>query len=194
MELETAEALSIWSRSIERARTYGPLAGWMVAGHFCRLLDKYGDPDREREAHEWHKQMQKLRAKWLDAWQQADRESHSLELAEEALQWLWTFDEVSLWFCCTCPSVDDTLPRAIQPNRVGRGTPIEMELSAPHFRAQASQPRGLAFSKPWRFDLPSVAIEASARIVPAIRYENSREMLAAGAGHLLRWHFQVEDV
>jgi hypothetical protein len=192
MELETDEALSIWSRSIERAATEGSLAGWMVAGHFCRLLDKFGGPDREPVTRQWCEQMQKQRAAWLDAWRQTDRNLHSIELADEALQWLWTFDEVSLWFCCRCPSAGDRLTSAVQPNRVGRGSPIEMELAVPSSRA-AAEPRGSAVGKPWRFDAPSLALETCALIVPAIRYENSAEMLAASANHVLRWHFRAEN-
>jgi hypothetical protein len=193
MELETAEALSIWSSSIEQAATHGPLAGWMVAGHFCRLLGKYGDPDHEPEARVWYEQMQKQRAALLEAWRQTDRTLHSVELADESLQWLWTFDEVSLWFCLTCPSAGDNLPRASQRNRVGRGTPIEMELSAMNSMAPANQSPGIAVGKPWRFDAPFLAIEAPAQIVPAAPYESSSQMLAAGADHVLQWHFQAEN-
>ena len=193
MELETAEALSIWSRSIERAATHGPLAGWMVAGHFCRLLNKFGDRDHEPEAREWYEQMGNQRSAWLDAWRQIDRKLHSVELADEALQWLWTFDEISLWFCCTCPSAGDNLPHATQPNRVGRDTPIEMELSALDSMTPADQPPSTALGKPWRFDVPSLMIEASARLVPAAPYESSSQMLGAGVDHELRWHFRAEN-
>src|SRR6187200_2267627 len=38
LEMPLAESLSIWDKSIAAARAFGPLGGWIVAGHFYNLL------------------------------------------------------------------------------------------------------------------------------------------------------------
>ncbi len=47
LEMPLAESLTIWDESIAAGRKFGPLAGWMVAGHFYNLLadsDRANDP------------------------------------------------------------------------------------------------------------------------------------------------------
>src|SRR5262245_37339771 len=41
MELEPEEAILIWDRSIATAASIGPLAAWVVAGHFAALMCKH---------------------------------------------------------------------------------------------------------------------------------------------------------
>lgn len=179
MELEPAEGTEIWSRSIDRSALHGPLAGWMVAGHFCRLLDIHSiAADRDAATHQWYDDMQRRREQWLAEWQAAAPSHRTPQLAAEALQWLWTFDELSLWFCCTCPSRSQSAVKDTRPYVVGRGTPIEMELSFADDQAVAI---------PWRFDAPSIEIGAQCQIVAAAPYPNAASMLAAATSHQLQW-------
>src|SRR6187401_2881008 len=46
LEMPLAESLVIWDRSIVSARKFGPLAGYIVAGHFYNLL---ADSDHANE-------------------------------------------------------------------------------------------------------------------------------------------------
>jgi hypothetical protein len=184
MELDAAEAIPIWNRSIDAAATYGPLATWMVAGHFSRLTRKYSDATRtDPQAIQWYDGMQQRRAQWLTQWQADEPATRTAALAEEALQWLWSFDEVSLWFCCTCPAAGQRPQARSEPpaKPAGQGTPIEMQLAA--------SGNGLAGATPWLFDSPGIDIEASARVVPAQRYKNVEALFAAAAPHTLRWQF-----
>jgi hypothetical protein len=184
MELETREALEIWNRSIDSASVHGPLAGWIVAGHFARLTRKYSDATRtEPRAVQWYDDVQTRRAAWLVAWQSVNPAERTTTVADDALQWLWTFDEVSLWFCTTCPAVGDARAAMQQPRPAGQGTPIEMLL--------ASAGNGASSAAPWRFDVAAVDVDAAARIVPAASYENAGALDADSRPHALRWQFKT---
>lgn len=186
MELHTAEAIPIWTGSIDAAAAHGPLAAWMVAGHFSRLTRKYSDATRsDPQAALWYESIEQRRAEWLRQWQADEPTVRTASLAEEALQWLWTFDEVSLWFCCTCPAASETKTSASDDRSrpVGQGAPVEMELRAGG--------HGAAGASPWRFDVPAIAIEAAARIVPAQPYEGAEALFAAAQPLTLRWQFMA---
>ena len=105
LEMPLAESLDIWDRSIASARKFGPLAGYIVAGHFYNLLAD-SDHAKEPPAIAWLTAKRKFRTTWLDEWIRADR-SHTLEYAKAAQQMLLTADLFSLWLCCDCP-VDAT--------------------------------------------------------------------------------------
>lgn len=189
MELQPAEALAVWSRSIERSAAHGPLASWMVAGHFCRLLDIHSPLEkREPPAQTWYDAMQRRRGQWLTDWRAMSPAVHAFAVADEALQWLWTFDEVSLWFCCTCPCTGEMSDAHAGRGVAGKGTPIQMHLAPlPSDRTDAA--RGLATSTPWRFSARSIDISAAASIVPRGTYANGAALLAASKPCPLRWTF-----
>ena len=190
MELETDEAIDIWNRSIERSAAYGPLAGWLVAGHFIRLTDKYSDHSRtDSAAAKWRTEMDEQRSAWSAEWQAINPPLHTRALADEALQWLWTFDEASLWFCCTSPADEEsssTSASTSKPAVIGRGTPLEMMLTA--------SGAGVAIANPWRFDQPTIELELTAQIIPAIRYDSPETLLAAGESRTLRWQLGTSEV
>jgi hypothetical protein len=181
-ELEPAEAVDIWSRSVAAAEAIGPLAAWLVASHFARLGRRAaGDRARATAAPElrtWIAEIDLRCGTWLAAWQRQDAPRHTETLAAEALQWLWTFDEVSLWLCCTCLA-HEPIPCAPEPHCAGRGTPIEMELLAPA--------PGAATATPWRFDGDGLEATISGIAVPAGHYENAANMLARGVPQSLNW-------
>jgi hypothetical protein len=185
MELEPREAIDIWTMSVMAAEEYGTLAGWTVAGHFARLLKNSEHARSNEHAAIWRQGIEQARSQALFEWHLEAPKLHTAELAEEALQWLWTFDEVSLWFCCTCPSSEESLQAAgdKQAKPAGQGTPIEMQL-----RPGGS---GVAGATPWRFDAASIEIEAAARIVPAAPYNDADALLAAARPHTLRWQFMA---
>jgi hypothetical protein len=190
MELEPPEALAIWSTSIERAAALGPLAGWMVAGHFCRLLDLHASSaKREAAARQWYVAMQRRRDQWLSDWQAIAPAQHSRELADEALRWLWTFDEISLWFCCRCPSEGDLAPVRRPGVTAGRGTAIEMELRSPP-GDDVRPASGAAIALPWRFRPDAIDVTAATCIVSATPFEDFAAMLAAGTLRTLRWQLK----
>jgi hypothetical protein len=188
MELRVSDAIDVWSMSIASAEDQGPLAAWMVAGHFARLLEKSEHAQHDAAAIEWLAHMGPAREETLSAWLARRLKIHTREAADEALQWLLSFDELSLWLCCNCPTAEETTPD-VEQRRIGVGTPIEMELSASGGGGGVGDDpaRGLAFATPWRFDVDLISIEAAGRIVPAHRYDGASALLAASKLHTLRW-------
>jgi hypothetical protein len=178
-ELALGEALPIWTRSIDAAAAIGPLAAWMVAGHFLRLAAKSEEAQADGDFARWRGNAEQRRRVWLDEWTRADPLRNTSKLAAEALQWLWTLDEASLWLCCSPSTGDRQIPCAPRPYAAGRGTPVEMEL-------QAAGPE-LAIGQPWRFDAGELAVVGAGRIVPVRRYHNPPELLAAAAPQEFHW-------
>lgn len=185
-ELEAAEAVAIWDKSIDAAAAIGPLAAAMVAGHFMRLLAHSDHLRRYAPCAVWQRQTTERRAQWLAQWQAFDPAVHTDAVAAEALVWLWTFDEISLWFCLSCPAVDEPTRKTPAPYLAGRGTALEMELRA------TSNPAGVATASPWRFDAPSIDLSAVGQIVPATAYASSLDLLAAARTCRLDWRFSRE--
>ncbi len=97
-ELEITDAIAIWDRSIAAARSFGPLAGAIVAGHFAGLARGSDQADQPR-AHDWLLEISRRRAAWLADWRRASP-SNTPRLAEHAQQMLLVADLLSLWLCC----------------------------------------------------------------------------------------------
>jgi hypothetical protein len=191
MELEPAEAIAIWMRSITSAEQHGPLAAGMVAGHFLRLLRKWEAALREASTRTWLEETERRRLSWIAAWQLADPAFRTWEVADEALQWLWTFDEVSLWFCCSCPDVDDSSAQSPKPYVAGLGAPLEMTLVTEQAAVPACGFRQLAIARPYRFNASPIEIQAAGRVVKSAQYADCHEMLAAAEPKTLHWRLQA---
>jgi hypothetical protein len=185
MELDHAESIAIWSRSIATAEAFGPLAAWMVAGHFLRLLNKSDSAQHEQSAVQWRDEMERHRDAWLHAWQAVDPVLRSRALADEALQWLWTFDEVSLWFCCICPNREGDSRTDAHAATAGQGTPVEMRLES-----SAEKDLGAAVAQPFRFDQDAIDIKAAGLVLPGMKYSDSAELQAAGQPTTIHWRLQ----
>lgn len=187
MELAVGDSTAIWSKSIAIAAEIGPLAAWMVSGHFLRLLEHSEHARLDPVAQSWLKEIGARRKAWFAKWQSYDPEARDAGVAAEALEWLWTFDEASLWICRQCPVGGETRQRSADSYPSGRGTPVEMELAGAGAPISDAPTRGVAPAKPWRFDVETLELEASALLVPARRYDSPRQLLAAGRLDTLRW-------
>ena len=193
LELDAADAREVWTRSIASAAEHGPLAGRMVAGHFLRLLAFSESSRRDAAATAWRADMNRRRADWLSQWQAADPALHTCELADAAIEWLWTFDRASLWLCCDAPAPGETGAGQSDFNPAGAGTPLEMHFSGAGAAVVANAAhvggadRAAAVAVPWRFDRDWIDVDAAGLLVPAARYNDARTLLAAGRPHALRW-------
>jgi hypothetical protein len=187
MELPVSDATAIWSKSIAVAEEIGPLAVWMVSGHFMRLLEHSEHARFDSLAQAWLAEISPRRDAWFAKWQAIEPELRDAAVADEALKWLWAFDETSLWFCCHGPAGGVKRRDASDAYTSGRGTPIELTLSGRGESALGEPDRGAVHAKPWRFDVESIDFEATALLVPARRYNSSQQLLAAGTPHTLRW-------
>jgi hypothetical protein len=102
LEMPVPAALVIWDHSIAAAGEYGPLAAYIVAGHFYNLLSN-SDNANDPLAVAWLAAKRKHRTGWLDEWVRADP-THTLEYAKRAQQMLLVADLFSLFifFDCAC--------------------------------------------------------------------------------------------
>ncbi len=185
-ELEPAEATAIWTGSIGVAAAIGPLADSMVSGHFLRLLDKSDHFSHDASCAQWRRQMADRREAWIAEWMSLDLGENTRADAAQALEWLWIFDEISLWFCTSCPAIDEPGRTIGGPYHVGLGTPLHMELEA------SLHSLGAAAASPWRFDVDFLDLAVACQTVPVERYRSSQEMLAAARPGRLAWRFGRE--
>jgi hypothetical protein len=101
LEMPVPAALVIWDHSIAAAGEFGPLAAYIVAGHFYNLLSN-SENAKDPLAVAWLTAKRKHRTGWLDEWVRADP-TRTLEYAKRAQQMLLVADLFSLWLCCDCP-------------------------------------------------------------------------------------------
>lgn len=194
MEMPEADSLAIWSKSIAVAEQIGPLAAWMVAGHFAALL-KVGTAARSEAAslaREWHDLMRSRRAAWLQDWTHAAA-GRTGDVAEYALRALQFFDAASLWICCTCP------PEG-QPAG-GDDEDGEASLAFPdgtHFRFTTNGVRSAedpdqqpASIQPWPLDGEEVKLSVQCHVVPIDWYQATDELLHVSRPHRLTWRLRA---
>lgn len=187
MELPVADAIVIWSKSIAIADEIGPLAAWMVSGHFMRLLGHSEHARFEPQAQAWLAEVGPRRETWFAKWRSYEPELRDAAVADAALEWLWTFDEASLWLCCHGPTGGEVRSDAKRPYASGRGTPVELMLSGAGTPVAGQPDRGIVHAAPWRFDVESIEIEVAALLVPVQRYDSQQQLLAAARPDTLRW-------
>ena len=177
-ELPLEESLKLWDASIDRCAEIGPLAGWVVASHFCALLAASTREHEQALIDGWLPEVNQSRDEWLKTWQAEKPELYTRELEEEALLHLQVFDVMSLWLPLMCPCPGEQWPATMEPYRIGEGTPLQAVLTPTIGRVHV---------EPWLFDLPELALEAEALVVPARTYRDGAELLKAGQEYQLQW-------
>jgi hypothetical protein len=180
MEMPTDEGLAIWDDSISRSKEIGPLAAWMVAGHFSYLL-RHSDSAAEDISRRWLAEMDASRCEWLVEWTESDRKWHTVERAEEALGWLQLFDQFSLWLCCFLPTIDEPVDPAFA--SASADMPDGREFCVQAIPGSES----IIAIDPWPYVVEPREIAVSGHRVPARRYETTEELLRARQPLTLRW-------
>ena len=183
MEMPQFAAIPIWEKSIRAALDAGPLAGWIVAGHFLALL-KNSNHAIGADSTTWQARIENERTTWLNDWQARCSKLHTDGLANQSLSWLQMFDRLSLWLCCTCPlfpsdgsSVQEPHELQVPNDRIGRV----------RFKTKFSQAKLLVLVEPWPFDAPELAIVAKGNAVPAKHYGTTAELVAAYQPREMQW-------
>jgi hypothetical protein len=166
-EMVLADALSIWPESIASAATVGPLAGYVVSGHFSALLTRFSSrwidsPDRRQLAEQFLLTQAGLRSTWLAQWMEQANDNYSEAWATESLRWLQMFDNLSLWLCCQ----QRTEPETFSP-------PVGPQVT---FTPLTSTEIKVA---PWPFTLAVMELEVPARRIAAGHYASTAELAAA---------------
>src|SRR4051812_29625336 len=194
LEMPLEDSLSIWDRSIDAARKSGPLAGWIVAGHFYNLLadsENAGEP----RAVAWLTSKRKVRTAWLDEWVRAEKPA-SLEPAKHAQQMLLLADLFSLWLCCDCP-VDKTDASIL------RNSPMKVRTDSLLAKFQFPPPEciiresvskncieGLTWTvpvEPYPFNTSPLNIATQAKVAPVQRYASWPDVSKASWPVQLEW-------
>jgi hypothetical protein len=194
LEMPLEESLVIWDRSIAAARKIGPLAGFIVAGHFYNLLsdsDHAGEPG----AVAWLSAKRKWRTAWLDEWIRSGT-GRTLDEAKLAQAQLLTADLFSLWLCCDAPIAGEagaTLEQSQMKPRLD-ALLLQFTFKSAGFGRRHATPEntleGMAWIltvDPWPFATPLVSLSMIAEWAPVAIYENWQALRAASRPVELRW-------
>jgi hypothetical protein len=194
LEMPVAAALVIWDHSIAAAEKHGPLAAYMVAGHFYNLLSN-SEHAKDPLANAWLTAKRKQRTTWLDEWVRADS-SHSLEFAKAAQQLLLVADLFSLWLCCEAPVAAD------QTSILGNSTmKLQTGMLFEKYRFTVPQPPVVKTSNggriesldwtigvsPYPFAASPLIISAKSTVAPATKYAAWADLKAASWPVELHW-------
>jgi hypothetical protein len=194
LEMPLAESLTIWDRSIAAARKFGPLAGYIVAGHFYSLLAD-SENANQPPAIAWLTAKRKVRTSWLDEWIRADP-SHTLEYAKIAQQMLLTADLFSLWLCCDCP-VDANGASILRDSAMKLRTDSllaqyrfmspECTIFESGSRHRIEELSWIVPVEPFPFKTNPLALSIHAKAVPATHYATLQELVTASWPMELNW-------
>jgi len=194
LEMPLAESLQIWDGSIAAARRFGPLASYIVAGHFYSLLSE-SDHAQEPMAVAWLTEKRKVRTAWLDEWVRSSQ-THTLEYAKQAQQMLRLADLFSLWLCCDCPIGSDGTS-ILEASAMKLRTDAllgQMQLEVIGFGRRHATPENprealawVVAVTPFPFELPQLSLATKAIAAPVARYANWLELLDASQSIDLRW-------
>jgi hypothetical protein len=194
LEMPLAEALPIWDGSIESARRFGPLAGFIVAGHFYNLLSE-SDHAKESAAVAWLAAKRKVRTAWLDEWARADP-SHTLEEAKRAQQQLLLADLFSLWLCCDAPVAGEPSTLLEQSSMKLRTetllsrfkcTTIGFGRRHPTLENPLEAMAWIIGVEPYPFRTAPLSMAISGQLVPVARYQSWADVQSAARTVEIRW-------
>jgi hypothetical protein len=194
LEMPVAAALVIWDHSIAAAEKFGPLAAYMVAGHFYNLLSN-SENANDPLANAWLTAKRKQRTTWLDEWVRAEP-APSLEYPKAAQQRLLIADLFSLWLCCEAPlATDQTSILGNSPMKLQTGVLFDQyKLSVHESRIAKSASGGRLESLNWTigvspspFATSPFKISARASAAPYKKYATWSELKAASWPVELHW-------
>lgn len=168
-EMELATAQSIWRNSIDSVADLGPLAQYLVAGHFVALRQRSDESDEYRNSSFIDEFSQRC-DQWLTAWTAQFSQATTAD-ALTALEMLQVFDLISLWFCCA----ERSESRSIQ---TAGGITLELApLDSAHVAVS-----------PWPWTVDEIVLTVVGRCVPACNYSSRQELAVCPSEQVqLRW-------
>jgi hypothetical protein len=194
LEMPLAESLVIWDQSIAFARKFGPLAGFIVAGHFYNLLSE-SDHAHEPAAIAWLAAKRKFRTASLDEWLRANS-TQSLDESKRAQQQLLIADLFSLWLCCDCPigGEDASILKKSAMKLRTEKLLSQFHFSSVGFGRRHPTPENplealawVVSVDPYPFDKRPLSLSLISDAAPTTRYANWQELKAMSRPVELRW-------
>jgi hypothetical protein len=172
-EMPLAESLQIWRGSIAAAAALGPLAGYMVSGHFAALLRRFpdrwnSDARKTAQAESFLDEQGRQQQQWQSAWQAA-APGRVAAAAERAVSWLQFFDVLSLWLCC-----------AERLEAEAFAMPAGSKIQFIPRTSQAITVQAITVT-PWPFSVRELPLSVAARAVPQTRYQSAAALAAVAA-------------
>jgi hypothetical protein len=175
--MRLADSLSIWTRSIELSTIGSPLAGYLVAGHFCRLLERFDSwrsaPDTVALATEFLGANARKMEQLLSSWRPAESALVSKQLADDGVSFVQLFDGISLGVC----TAERRDPWSVR--RTGGATYTFTPLAPDRIRIE-----------PWPLSVPHLTVHAPGRSVPQTCYA-TREALIAAPGEAVELEWEL---
>lgn len=179
-ETPLTDSLAIWRESIRRAANIGPLAVYMVSGHFSALLERFNarwkaSAPLERLAHDFLSEQSDERQHALAQWAKGAAGADDAA-ADRAVSWLQTFDALSLWLCVAERRESEEFHPPGGPELLLRpaGSASTIEVS------------------PWPFRESVLELEVIGRSIAANRYANPSDLVTAPAEPItLKWSFRA---
>jgi hypothetical protein len=194
LEMPLPAALAIWDHSIAAVEKFGPLASYIVAGHFYKLLSE-SEQINEPLAAAWLAAKRKQRTARLDDWVRADL-SHTMEYAKRAQHMLLVADLFSLWLCCDAPigaNQESILRKSAMKLRTDTLL-NQYRFSVPEFHlhvaSDSDQIARLTWSvavDPYPSKASPLKLSAQAIAAPTARYASWDELKAASWPLQLEW-------
>jgi len=172
LEMPFGEATAIWRKSIEIASGFGPAAGYVVAGHFCALIERFASdradaPSKRTLADAFLTAYRRRMQTWLAEVPTAEQAG----LSQHGVAALQLFDALSLWLCCE-----------------ERNEPESFATPGGPTLTLTPQSAGLITISPWPLDLRRLELSATGQRIPRFHYANEAELAALPAEPAqLRW-------
>lgn len=168
METPLTDSLAIWRESIRRAANIGPLATYMISGHFSALLERFptrwqSDATLEPLAHNFLSEQSDERQSALAKWTKSSAGAAGPAAAERAVAWLQMFDLLSLWLCVAERNEKEVF-------HTPDGKELALSPARGAYDVQVS---------PWPFREQVLNLEVVGRSVAADRYANSSDLVTA---------------
>lgn len=166
-EMGADVSVEIWRRSIESAAAVGPLAQYMIAGHFCALLHRFRSwrsaaPPERTAAEGFLARYERQMAVWLDEWIEAALALHTRGLGETALRHLQFFDTLSLWLCTA-----------------EKREPLNAQSADGQQIAFIPHSASLLQARPWPFQVPVLELEIPGHVLPVGTYPAGTDLTDA---------------
>lgn len=165
LEMPFAKLPEIWQGSVAAAREIGPLAGYMVSGHFQWLtrrndLWKKAREGEENPATQFDAEQEILQQRWYeDIQRRYSAEYQSNSFLETSIAWLRFFDWLSLWLCTKARDEPETFD-----------VPDKSKITF-----QPDSQTSFVVD-PWPFQIPELRLTIAGPWVPAKRYASTEQL------------------